>query len=352
MIMSKRTSTKSNNFLGTITNIANKRTFERQIRCEECAQCTLEILDFIITGIPNEKQKKNEDILRLLLQKIDGFRALPRFTLKVYNKTLDHLAGALEKATVENKEAIPAIHNDFSEAIIKMCTNACQAFKQNHYLLFCRIAEPIFIIQDRYRDLIKLIAIGPDETALGALSELNDALKNLKDEISSNPYFTETLRRLPGDFAKPRLKRIWSAGSGEMHNPHVGKFSIVDYSHQYMRIYIRNTLHIRSSYKAFVNFNYSDMPFLIIMQINEDRTDKIRHEISASKTRSLIKDFNIEHVYIMQFSIINNTSPLTGNDYYFDSMCRDLIETREWDANLFEEFAGNFWERPPSILCE
>lgn len=338
-----------------------QRPFDRQIRCEECGNCTKSLMENIFGKRVDEDQQAHEALtseylshvaVRELLYRSPMFHYMPKFTYELVSCALDVVDLEIDHLHRHGAAGPPPSHRHISEAIKELANTARGFFKANRYLAFSRIAEPLLHIMVRYFEVCDRGGVPEKERAAVQLAAIDDMSQQLVRTQEASDDWTE-VHRLRRQEERRRLKRIWSGGtclnlvarsrrkaSGRKTAGGSVDAKVVCFTRSSMVIYSPNVLEEGVTYESSeAHLNRVDLPLEIAVEVDPGESEALNGSLACRGCSDIVTGWGFPFRYVLRFK---DRTPYP--QYYFRSMCRDLLEhTIEWSPNVFAEmFLGDF----------
>jgi hypothetical protein len=334
------------NFYEELFSVIENRSFAKQIRSEECGNCTAIIAQKIFEGVCSS-EASSFLVWTRLIEKIISFCHLPRFTEKVLESGELFMRMQISQE-VEHLSNSP--HTCLKTAIEELVFLAKKVYAKSHYLLFCRIAEPIFRTAPNYKLLCDEANIPESQRAMSVIKTLEAFRTELINKQKDPDLFIKGAKFPPAK--KMKRKAVWSGGVCDILKSEDGqaasgttRMKIIGFNPHEMKVYTRKTLKPAQVYTCTISFNCVDLPFMSEVTVEKEITNLPRYH------REFMTKCKVEHCYLLKF--VSNTDELKPHPhYYFLCMCHELFEQhRDWDAEVFAEvFCDAQWA--PAALGE
>ena len=338
------------------------RPFLRQMRCEECGDCTEELASAIAEALLSFEGGRFLTLTGLL-SKLRSFASMPRLVLSVLDLSLracDRELKRQESADVDPEK--PGVFDALNKAIREHVYYARDLLKQNRYLLFCRAAEPISQIREKYGDLADRVNASSKDVATEQIELLEDMIEDLGKAQDEDQDWTEYGKHIHQSDGKRERRLLGGGRCEDVERAATGKsgvrklgtqvVKILSYSRSFMTVYSNKPLPKgKMIYSATVRLNSVDLPMKAVFEVHHDATKDLRarektKEIALAgmeakeknaaemETRSFHQArWRLPELYVME---CKGDGP--EPTYYFRSMCRHLVEkTREFPFEAFAE---------------
>ncbi len=325
---------------------ARLRSFERQIRSEECG-CCLGAWSQDFYECLTQQQENGCLYLSELLRKIGAFVHLPRYTLWILESAAVLMRTAGQK--LANGLSADPYHRSLADAVEELTDTAMRAFDAPQYLLFCRISQPLTQIGQTYAELCNRAGIPEDNNR--RVTECFDMVRRRIRKLQQDQkkdvdgWVNEGRKRLTHVRLPATTKAIWSSGECTFYDTD-GKLrtlptaKVLRFTHKTMTVYSREPLENNCTYTCQVQFNCIDLPFVTRVMVESELTKLTAHEREISAT------CGAPHRYVLKFTG-SLDHPQPEPHYYFLSMCRDLFELHiPWGTHAFTEvMCSNHWAK-------
>jgi len=327
--------------LSQLFHVLGRRTFDRQIRSEECGCCTEVIAAEILRGTLLAGDLPFRELREVLYQNF-SFYYMPRFTREVLRCGIDATKKEHCDLKRDGKPGPPSFHDTLADAITELAHTGLKHYQHARYLLFSRIAEPLRMIREEYLRLCDEVG-APEKRKAPEFDLIESAVKQLVADQSVDGW-TECYRQ-DRDVELRRHKRVWSGGVCNLAVPDGGdvRVKVACFWRTGLAIYSQHMAKPNDIFRGTVSLNAIDLPLQVHLEVDGPATEALRESLSRRSRASMLKGWGLEHTYVMDFK---DSTP--EPQYYFKSMCRHLLEeVSEWPMAMFAEmFLHDFGVRP------